>query len=231
VTITLSGRDEMHETNENNQADTELWLTIEKGFLVSAGGMLFAQNEIVMPFLHDAASKLKALGFTGDDKAFDLPQDVFKGLHSSKDPQAFIEPITFLMGISIFLGTPIGVWAVNKVCDEVYNNAIRPAFQSAWASFFKRNKGGKKKQEQMLLVSPVRFTFGVWYDVDKIYIRVIAEIEKAEELEKIQPLVAEAHKAGLQWIETKGITHPILTYYIRHGQLSKFPYLSSVLTE
>jgi hypothetical protein len=62
-------------------------------------------------------------------------------------------------------------------------------------------------------------------------VNVVAEVSSEEELEQAESLIAQAHKAALSWLEQKGIQGRVLTYRIRHGQLSRFPTISDTVPE
>src|SRR5215203_5779854 len=92
--------------------------------------------------------------------------------------------------VSIFLGTSVGAWAVEKVCDELYEAKNTPCIQELAPQLREKRK---RKRENSLIIVQSR----VWYDVDQVMVNVVVIADSEEELEQAEPLIPEAHKKAL----------------------------------
>jgi hypothetical protein len=174
-------------------------------------------SDIAQPFSNDVFEQLASLDVGESLDEFDVPPDLFP---PSRGPTNMAGLNLLMVGVVHFVGTSVGSWAVGKVCDEIFDAKIRPALVRL------RMKLTKKERWQPTKERPLNFRFGVWYDVDKVYIDVRAEATSLTELEQLEGLVPQAHKSALPWIEHNGISKRVLTFHIRHGELGAYPTLS-----
>jgi len=77
----------------------------------------------------------------------------------------------------------------------------------------------------------MRVRYGVWYDGEKVYVVVDAEIRDQQELERVERLIPKAHRKAIEWIESHGITGTVLEYRIRGGKVNEPPISKSVKSD
>ncbi len=199
------------------------WGDIHKQVMFSHAGPNHELQKIVKPFMNEVYEGLEEEGFKSEDlRDFNIPGNLLPAPEFHTGPRGDFGASALVIGVSVFLGTTIGAWAVEKVCDEVYDVKIRPAFRNLLTNW------GKSKNKQHPATT---IRFSIWYDVDQIMVNVVAEGSSKEELKQASELIPEAHKAALSWLENHGIQKKVLTYRIRQGQLSKFPELSDTVPE
>jgi hypothetical protein len=197
---------------------------VPRAFSLTWGGKNHPVQELARPFLDELEGELTgAAGFQLLRQSFDdfhIPDEIFGLRKRDKGPTAVIDGITLVVGLSVFLGTSIGGWAVSRVCDDVFDAKVRPAL----ARLFQKQQQDKILRRRELIVR-----FGAWYDTDGIFVEVIAAIGPEDDRDRVEELLPEAHRRALVWIEQHGITKPVLTYRVRHGDLSKFPHLGDAI--
>ena len=192
---------------------------VDASFQLMMGGRKHLIDEVAMPFLTEVSEALKGVGLEEGEAGFDVSAEILPASGPSR-PRMAVEPATALIiGVSVFLGTAIGSWAVSKVCDAVLDHAVKPAL--------KRLRARMRRNKKIITPSsPLRMRIGVWYDVDRLYVLVIAEVTASAELAKVESLVPRAHDLALDWVKTHGITGQTLTYRVRHGELGRYPCIS-----
>jgi hypothetical protein len=131
-------------------------------------------------------------------------------------PTADIIVTPFLVSLGVFLNTPVGGWAVGKVCDFVWAKA--------------KNAVAKLKKEYSALCKessdgthPMTFEFETYYDNDSFSILVVCIAIRPDDLETIEELIPKAQHRALSWIETHGVPRTALQYTVKNGELSEYP--------
>ena len=139
--------------------------TIDRTALDSLGGTNTWLDSLTMPFIKDAQSALTPAGFGDSLIGLHVPPGLLP--RGGQPVTAIVGPAELLLGISIFLATSIGSWAVGKVCDEILDKKIGPSFRELKKRYVQTGPNPPP---------PIKFEFSVWYDVDEVYVRVIAEL-------------------------------------------------------
>ena len=175
-------------------------------------GRVTVNEELSLPFLVEAIRGLTEDGF---EEKSQLPIDVIS--HQKTLPSGvFGVDDAALIGIAIFMGTSVGSWSIGRVCDQVWDGKSKPAV---------RNLFGRRK-EKCLDSQKVILTFGVWFDVDQVFIQVIATLEPGHDSKVIEDLVPEAFRRAEAWIKVHGVQAPVLVYRITSGRVSSVPTLA-----
>jgi hypothetical protein len=119
-----------------------------------------------------------------------------------------------VVAFQLFLATPVGQWAVDKVCDGIYDGMLLPALRKLFG----------KRKDAGFATTAFTFVSGVWYDTTGVYIGAAAEVSGLDE-ERLGELLKKAQRQGLDWLSDHGIAKPVLLYEIREGELSIEPRL------
>jgi hypothetical protein len=140
----------------------------------------------------------------GNQKVFELAADLageltsplgalgFSECNDSETPPSIRNEPTgdlAVLGLTIFVGSSVGSWLVGKLCDEVFEGHIRPAFKRAWS---KLNNGHQDNSR------PIIFTFNVEYEHSDTLVEVRCKCSSLEDLEVMIRLIPEAHKKVLE---------------------------------
>ena len=185
-----------------------------------ARGRTSMHDELATPFFGDFEKQGADLKFTGTLEGFSVPDDISSAYRARNGGRPAVWGVGELIALVLFLGASIGSWAVGKVCDELYANKVRPALKA-----LKDRLSNLWSNEDGTLFQQHTFQFGVWYDVDRVFVLVIAEYNTPKELDVIDDLIPRAHRAAFAWIEKNGVSHPVMVYRIRQGALSDQPSL------
>jgi hypothetical protein len=178
-----------------------------------SGSVSFA-GKLSMPFLEESILGLIEDGFSEEPE---IPVGLIDAQKSGPTAVFGVDD-AIVVGIAIFLGTAMGQWAVGRICDEIWDKRVGPAFRK----LLRRRKQGKGLAEK-----PLTFSFGAWFDTDTVFVQVIATLQKGESAEGIETLVPEAFRRAQAWLEQHGVQQPVLIYRVRNGELSSFPTLAS----
>jgi hypothetical protein len=189
----------------------------ETSFEVSCyqSGKFSFSTELAMPFLEEAVGVLVKDGGTETDRY----PITFEAI-GAKGPIALFGFDDAIVGIMIFLHTPMGQWAVDRICDALWDKGLRPAVRR----LFKR-----REKESGFGARPLTLCVGAWFDVDTVFVQVIVSLKQGEDAKKAQKLIPQAFQLAYDWIESHGITHPVLVYRIRDGKLSTHPTLAETV--
>lgn len=196
--------------------------SVERAALFVQRGSHHWVTSLTLPFVEKVGSELTAAGFGDSLEAFHIPPGVLPPRKAFR-PRAALAPVELLIGVTLFVGASIGSWVVKKICDEVFEKKIRPGFEKLKEQF--AHKKGK------ITPPPMKLTIGIWYDVDQLYVQVIAEVTDPKDFDRAADLILDAQRAALTWVDAHGVTTRVLTYRIRHGELSGRPALSDKVSE
>jgi hypothetical protein len=178
-----------------------------------SGKLTFA-DELAMPFLRES---IFALIKEGHEEVDEYPIEIAA---VGKVPTAFFGVDDAVVGILLFSHTPMGQWAINRICDNVWDKTVRPAFRKL---IKRRDKNGGLDGGALTL------TFGAWFETDNVFVQVIASLKTGEDPKKIESLVPEAFHRARNWIEGHGVQQPVLVYRIQNGNLSLNPTLADIV--
>jgi len=177
-------------------------------------GQLFFTGKLSMPFLRESVHGLIQDGFSEEPE---IPAGLINTQESAPTGIFGVDD-AIVVGIAVFLATSMGQWAVGRVCDDIWDKRVKPAFRK----LLKR-----RKQEKGLAERPLTVSFGAWFDTDGVFVQVIATLKKGESAEGIETLIPEAFRRAHAWLEQHGVQQPVLIYRVRNGELSSFPTLAS----
>lgn len=166
-------------------------------------------------FWGPAGAQLEAEGFeyVADlDDGLSLPP-ALQIEPSSSRPTAVIGVDDALVAISLYLAVRVGDWAVGRVCDYLWDRRMRKPLDT----MLERRRAEGYANETMV------FAFGVWYDLDGVYIGTRATLGPDEDGATLADLTPEAQRRGLEWIEAHGITHPVILFPVQNGALADVP--------
>ncbi|HVA54106.1 MAG TPA: hypothetical protein VNF05_11420 [Acidimicrobiales bacterium] len=172
------------------------------------------RRDLAYPFLEDAVGSLVQ---EGPASTYEYPIKFAKDVETR--PTAMLGVNEAIIGISLFYRTPIGQWAFGRFCDEVWDEKIRPAMRKL---FLRRKEEGTGE-------GALTLSFGAWFNTDRVFIQVIATLNKGEDAKGIDDLVPEAFRSALTWIEQHGVQAPVLVYRIIDGNLSSYPTLAEIV--
>jgi hypothetical protein len=180
------------------------------------------QNKIAVElFSVPAEMSLEAEGFefVGDvHSSLHLPPGLLPeaGPTGAEGATQVIPIALAIVGVHIFLTTPLGDWAVGKVCDEIWDNKLRGPLRKLF----------KRRREEGYGDRRLAISFGAWYDSDGVYIGAEGELNAEDADTGVADLFPAAQRAGLAWIKAHGVTKPVLMYHIENGKLGTEPTLS-----
>jgi hypothetical protein len=189
---------------------------VVKGLVYNFGGTASEMDELALPFVNEFFHDLGNAGFQAqiDKPVWHRPPARYPF------PRAEVDFTPLVVTIGIFLGSSIGAWAVEKVCDDIWVRSKR-AFGNLKKKFntLSRKKSGYGPPQLLI-------RFETYYENDGLSVVVEGVAKDAKELESIERLVPEAQKRALTWLENRGITAKMMTYTIKYGELSGIPRLS-----
>ncbi len=184
-----------------------------QGVLFSYNGENSFVQKVCTPFFNTVAENFINSGLkSAVDKPYYPPTNSSRQFQG---PRNYVDPTLLLLGLSVFLKTPIGEWMVNKLCDEIYDAMIRPALKKLFT--------GYKEHGYNRLIE---FKFEAYYEADDLHVLIHAFANSDEELQQIEALIPEAQQKALAWVEKNGITGKTLLYTIKNGELSNYPAIS-----
>jgi hypothetical protein len=175
-------------------------------------GKTTTNEELSLPFLFEAVSGLIEDGF---EEQSQLPIDVISPQRTQPTAIFGVDDVA-LIGIAAFMGTSVGSWSIGRVCDDLWDKKIKPAVRNLYR---RRKKNGLDGQG-------VTLSFGVWFDVDQVFVQVIAALEPGQDSKAVEDLVPEAFRRAETWIKEHGVQAPVLVYRIRSGEVSSVPTLA-----
>lgn len=193
-----------------------------RAYSISSRGQI-SDRYIQRELWGEAGESLEAEGFeyVGDiESSLHLPAGLRNG-ETSSDATAALGIDDALVGISLYLGAKLADWAVDRVCDWLWEKEIRGPL----AKMIQRRRADGRSD------SPQTVFFGVWYDVDGVYIGAVATLDEQYDGSSLAELIPEAQRRGLEWVRTHGITHPVVIFPIRHGELATVPTLTDSIPE
>lgn len=185
-----------------------------RGYSITSRGSV-AERMFQREFWSPTGESLEAEGFeyVGDiDGSLHLPPTLSTEYRQIQ-PTAVLGIDDAIVGISLFIATGVGQWAIGKICDELWERRFRDPL----ARMLKRRRTEGYADKSMGVL------FGVWYDTDGVYIGAVATLTADGENEV--ELIPEAQRRGLEWIETHGATKPVVIFPIRNGELARVPTL------
>lgn len=184
----------------------------------SRAGLFSDVKDYAMPFLAEIDNSLAELGMgTGeqstDASSFSVPEGLFpKSKLADTLPRADLGISALVVGVTLFLGTSVGSWAVQKLCDEYYNAKVRPALVGL-VRRWRKDKHSRGKP-------PPVAVFDHWFDVDQVLVRVALWLDG--QVDKSDPTkhITEALRSAQDYIKNNGVTRPVMVYRVRNGELS-----------
>ena len=197
---------------------------IAKAVRCGLGGPTSFHKEVGLPFVKELVEELGAEGFDENLEAFDIPAGVMPSREFKATNVFGVDDVIFI-GVSIYLAEKVGSWALGRVCNSIYDGKIKPALKGL---------AGKLRKTKVWVPTPDRpviIKLGTWYDSDKLFVLVIADIRSDDELDNVGQLVTEAQKSALEWVEHHGIPSPVLIYRIQGGLLTTTPVWSESAPE
>jgi hypothetical protein len=149
-----------------------------------------------------------------DALSFSAPKGLFpKSKLEDRFPRADLVISALVVGIILFLGTSVGSWVVGKLCDEYYNAKLRPALVGL-VRRWRKDKYSRGKH------SPVAIS-DHWFDVDQVLVRVALPLDGEVDGESDPTKhITEALRSAQGFVNNNRVTHPVIVYRVRHGQLS-----------
>jgi hypothetical protein len=94
---------------------------VVQGLVFNFGGTASEMNKLARPFVNEFRHDLRNAGFQAqiDKPVWHRPPGPYRL------PRAEVEVTPFVVNIGIFLGSSIGAWAVEKVCDDIWVRSKR----------------------------------------------------------------------------------------------------------
>jgi hypothetical protein len=144
------------------------------------------------------------------------------GKSDGEEPTAAFGPDMIFWGVTVFLGTSAGSWALQKVFDEIYNASVRPRLVKL-AEAVKTLRELKKVKKTLI------FKYGAWSESSNVYISIVAQGDTVDGFEKSAEEVQSAYRAAINWIRDNEIKQRVVSITIRNGILDDTPVLSDVI--
>lgn len=187
-----------------------------RAYTITSYGLL-RERKIQSEFWSPAGESLEADGFeyVGDvDDSLNLPPTLLSKSRNM-EPTMAVGVDDAIVILSLFIATSVGQWAVGKVCDELWERKFRKPFARML----------KRRRSEGFASKPMTVSFGVWYDTDGVYIGATATVTADDWDNRLADLIPEAQRRGQEWVETHGVTKPVVEFPIRDGELAADPTL------
>lgn len=188
--------------------------SIETAMWVSGAGRLRARQEIEKPFLDafaehavEAGLEIPAHGPAGSVPEFASPSVSLE----DRLPKLDFGLSAFAVGALIFIGSTVGQWVVGRLCDHVYDDKLKPAFREL-------RRRARAEQEQNGGSAVLHLDH--WFDVDQVLIRIEIDLATGDDDDGDLELIREVLRRARAWIESNGITKPVMVYRISRGEIS-----------
>jgi len=172
------------------------------------------------PVERQLEADLSARGLNSNLEAFHLPP------RAPPYPAMAMPFIDVAMGMALLIAGAMGQAILSHVCDTIVSKVLRPHLDRLLEAL-KR----EQKEKPWLSSVPITCTFGVWYETERVYIRVQVSAKTPQEARKIPDLILQAHENGLKWIREHGVTHPVMSYWVQDGQINSVPTLSEFIPD
>jgi hypothetical protein len=178
------------------------------GFTFSMSAKLTDREEHLLPLARELAQPLSELGLEDSPDRLMPPGDRSQEL-------TMVDGGTVAFGLQLLTGGAIGGWLIKKVCDEVYDNVVRPRMARRLGE---RRSAGWATQG-------MRLHFGVWLARDAVYIGVVGDLAPDADINDTLEIIGEAQRRALAWVSDHGITAPAVIFHVHKGQLAEIPHL------
>lgn len=178
------------------------------------GGQVSMWEDFGLPFQRDVIGALEELGITNEST------DAVMSAYPDLPPFQPMAPVaTFglealVVGFGVYLATKISDKAVDELLSKVYIDRVKPALLKLGARLRSRQRTG----------GVVLARFDHWFDGSKVLVRVCVYTVAPETADPA--VVAEALRSAVDWLRTHPVTHRVLTYEVRDGQIPSEPLLS-----
>lgn len=180
----------------------------------SMSGTVTFQHDLAFPFLKDVVEALGEAGIPELDDSHNFTEPPWWQGRTSQPPTAFLDPVSLGISLLLFSRTPVGEWAIDRVCDTLWEKAAKPALRQLIG---KRNPGSSGGADT------VRFRVGTWFEEDKLFIEVVADLKPRDDGRTLEQLVPEAFRLAAKRIEAQSIRPAVLTFRIQDGTLVRDP--------
>jgi hypothetical protein len=197
---------------ENPRADVPL--AMQFAFAGSAS----VYDDVAGPLFHELMPILDEAGFGNTDADyirdnFDPPSITFYPPGRGEPRNTSFSEI--LVGVVVFVGSPVNAWAISKLCDGVYKRACEST--GPLGNLISRLRPGDRV---------VTVALDHWFGPGGVLIRVECKLRAGEPHDTVDALVPVALRRAAAWIAEHGVTHRVIKYCIEHGRLADNPQLS-----
>lgn len=180
------------------------------------GGRISLQKEIGLPFQRDVISALEGLGIVNEStNAVELAYPDLPPFPPSTTPVATLGLETLIVGFGVYLATRLSDKAVDELLSKVYADRVQPALHRLGARLRSR---GVQSDEAVLT------RFDHWFDGSKVLVRICVYTKAPETADSA--VVAQVLRLAVSWLNSHPLTHRVLTYEVREGNIPAEPSLS-----
>lgn len=183
-----------------------------EAIITSMRGSLTFQHDLAFPFLTEVVEALDDVGIPElDDSQNFTPPSWWEERKTTQLPTAFLDPVSLVVAIVLFSRAPAGAWAIDRICDTLWEKAARPALTGLV---------GKRKPGSSGGSNTVRFRIGTWFEEDKLFVEVVADLEPGDNGRALEQLVPQAFRLVADRIATQ-TERRVLTVPIQDGKLGE----------
>lgn len=187
-----------------------------------SNAMRFYQNcdlrtaeTIALPFFKTIHQTLEEIGFTDEISHFTLPQEFLEELQT-QGPQMAFRPGPILIGLSLFMTTTLGNWAMEKAFDYTLEEKLTTAFDKLKVSLI-------DEQTRIGKASKYCFDIGSWYEPDRVYVLLKVYVNSPEELKETTQLFRKAQVLVHNRIKITKEVNKVFIFEVTDGDLIETP--------
>ena len=176
------------------------------------------QSELAFPFSKEVVKSLSEAGVPELDDSHDFSPPPWLAARAGQPPTAMLDPLSLGVSLVLFSRTPAGEWAIEKICETLWEGAAKPALRRL---FGRREPGTRAATET------VRLRMAMWFEEDRLFVEVVADVAPGDDVRTLEQLISEAFRLAGRRIDAQGNMPAVLTYLIQGGTIGDPPIQSA----
>jgi len=176
---------------------------------------LATTETIVLPFFKTIHETLEEIGFSEEISHFTLPREFFEELQT-QGPQMAFRPGHMLIGLSLYMTTSLGNWALEKAFDYTLEEKLTTTFE-------KLREILADEQTRIGRASKYCFDIGSWYEPDRVYVLLKVYVNSPERLKDTTQLFRKAQVLVHNRIKITKEVNKVFIFEVTDGVLNEAP--------
>jgi len=193
-------------------------MSLEGALIVGVlGGRVSLQKSLGLPFERDVIGAMGQLDIASESTAaVERAYPRLPPFPRDQRPTNLLGFDDLIVGFGLYLVVKLTDAVIADVATQVYQERVQPAVEKLWASMRRR---GQDPRQGCTAV------FDHWFDGSQVLVRVVVHFKATDKLMDTQ-VVEKALRHAALWIQQHPVTHRVLTFEVRNGDLIPEPELS-----